>query len=400
MFTIIAKTSGCDWCDRAKELLDDMEYTYTVKSYESLDDVRRDLGDVIPSDRIRSFPIVFQDGVLIGGYTNLRDRLTERILMPDAERFAAFPIQYPAIYNLYKKHVASFWTSDEISLADDAAGFEQLTENERRFLLHVLAFFSQADGIVLKNINMNFQNEVTLFESTLFYSIQSFMEAEHSITYAQLIDALVQDTKERTRLLNAIEYVPGVRAKAKWAEKWLDPGRSFAERLVAFACVEGILFSGSFCSIYWLKTRVSMPGLSLSNQFISRDEKMHVDHAVALFKMLTNKPALSTVHKIVKEAVDNEVTFITDALPTRLVGMNSDSMTTYIQFVADSLLTDLGYDTIYDVMCPFSFMQNLGLEGKTNFFESRASEYARAGVMAHDETPRNETDTSSDEDDF
>ena len=171
MFTIIAKTSGCDWCDRAKELLDDMEYTYTVKSYESLDDVRRDLGDVIPSDRIRSFPIVFQDGVLIGGYTNLRDRLTERILMPDAERFAAFPIQYPAIYNLYKKHVASFWTSDEISLADDATGFEQLTENERKFLLHVLAFFSQAVWILLKNIRMYFLYEECHFDWKFFYWI-------------------------------------------------------------------------------------------------------------------------------------------------------------------------------------------------------------------------------------
>ncbi len=396
MYTIIAKRSGCIYCDRSKQLLDDLDLPYTVDAFDTLDDVRREIGPFVPRERIVSFPLIFCDGEFVGGYINLRDRLTEPILNKDAERFAAFPVQYPDIYTLYKKHVASFWTSDEISLADDTSGFEHLTDDERRFLLHVLAFFAQADGIVLKNINMNFQNEVVLFESRLFYSIQGFMEAEHAITYAQLIDALVASDTERHKLLNAIEHVPGVRAKANWAERWLDPSRAFGERLVAFACVEGILFSGSFCAIFWLKTRVNMPGLSLSNQFISRDEKMHVDHAVALFKLLENKPSRATVHAIVREAVENEVTFITDALPSRLVGMNQQSMTTYIEFVADSLLVDLGYDAIYDAQNPFSFMQSLSLEGKTNFFEARASEYARVGVLASDDAP----DGSSEEDDF
>jgi ribonucleotide reductase beta subunit family protein with ferritin-like domain len=395
MYSIYAKTSGCIFCDRAKQLLDDLDLPYTVKTFETLDNLREELDGIVPKDRIVSFPLIFSDGTLIGGFTNLRDTLTEPILRHDAERFAAFPVKYPDLYALYKKHVASFWTSDEISLADDAAGFEKLTDDERRFLLHVLAFFSQADGIVLKNINMNFQNEVKLFESKLFYSIQGFMEAEHSITYAQLIDGLVTSDVERDRLLNAIEHVPGVKAKATWAQKWLDPTRSFAERLVAFACVEGILFSGSFCAIFWLKTRTNMPGLSLSNQFIARDEKLHVDHAVALFKLLRNKPSRATVQSIVKEAVENEILFISDALPARLVGMNKESMQAYIEFVADSLLADLGYDALYGSQNPFSFMQTLGLEGKTNFFESRASEYARAGVLADESNGE-----TSEDDDF
>lgn len=395
MYVVYAKKSGCVYCDRAKQLLDDLNIPYKVNVFDTLDDVRAQLGDVVPAYRIRSFPLIFSDGKFIGGFTNLRDSLMEPILRPDAERFSAFPIQHPEIYGLYKKHVASFWTSDEISLADDAVGFDKLTDDERKFLLHVLAFFAQADGIVLKNINMNFQNEVTLFESKLFYAIQGFMEAEHSITYAQLIDALVTNDVERNKLLNAIEHVPGVQAKAVWAQKWLDPSRSFAERLVAFACVEGILFSGSFCSIFWLKTRTNMPGLSLSNQFIARDEKLHVDHAVGLFHLLESKPSRATVHAIVEQAVENEITFISDALPTRLVGMNSDSMRTYIEFVADSLLTDLGYDTLYGSQNPFSFMQTLGLEGKTNFFESRSSEYARVGVLAEGSNAE-----TSDEDDF
>ena len=397
MFTVYSKTSGCEYCDRAKDLLDARGLAYETRSFDTIADLKDAIQHVTPT-AIKTFPVIFRDGVHVGGYINLRDMLDEPVLSHDTERLAAFPIEHPVIYELYKRHVASFWTSDEISLTDDITGFESLTSDERRFVLHVLAFFSQADGIVLKNIDMNFSNDVTLFESKLFYAIQSFMEAEHAITYSQLIDSLVTDSTERMQLLDAIAHIPAVRDKAEWASRWLDRSRSFAERLVAFACVEGILFSGSFCAIFWLKTRVSMPGLSLSNQFIARDEKMHVDHAIALFHQLKHKPGRGMVTSIVTEAVENEIKFISDAIPNGLVGMNSELMTTYIKFVADQLMTDLGFAPIYDCRCPFSFMQTLGLEGKTNFFESRASEYARAGISHVATDP--DSSRTSDEDDF
>ena len=397
MFSLYSKTSGCEYCDRAKDLLDARGLAYETRSFDTISELKDAIQHVAPT-AINTFPVIFRDGVHVGGFVNLRDMLDEPVLSHDNERLAAFPIEHPVIYELYKRHVASFWTSDEISLTDDITGFDSLTSDERRFVLHVLAFFSQADGIVLKNIDMNFSNDVTLFESKMFYAIQSFMESEHAITYSQLIDSLVTDSTERMQLLDAIEHIPAVRDKAEWASRWLDRSRSFAERLVAFACVEGILFSGSFCAIFWLKTRVSIPGLSLSNQFIARDEKMHVDHAIALFHQLKHKPGRGVVTSIVTEAVENEIKFITDAIPNGLVGMNSELMTTYIKFVADQLMTDLGFAPIYDCRCPFSFMQTLGLEGKTNFFESRASEYARAGV-AHVATEPDASGTS-DEDDF
>ena len=397
MFVVYSKTSGCEYCDRAKELLDARGLAYETRSFDTIQELKDAIQHVTPTT-IRSFPVIFRDGVHVGGYVNLRDMLDEPILSQDNERLAAFPIEYPVIYDLYKRHVASFWTSDEISLTDDVTGFESLTSDERRFVLHVLAFFSQADGIVLKNIDLNFSNDVTLFESKLFYAIQSFMEAEHAITYSQLIDSLVTDSAERMQLLDAIAHIPAVRDKAEWASRWLDRSRSFAERLVAFACVEGILFSGSFCAIFWLKTRVSMPGLSLSNQFIARDEKMHVDHAIALFHQLKHKPGRGVVMSIVTEAVENEIKFISDAIPNGLVGMNSELMTTYIKFVADQLMLDLGFAPIYGCRCPFSFMQTLGLEGKTNFFESRASEYSRAGVGPVVAEP--DGSGTSDDDDF
>jgi len=395
MFTLYSKTSGCEYCDRAKDLLDARGLAYETRSFDTILELKDAIQHVTPT-AIKTFPVIFRDGVHVGGYVNLRDLLDEPVLSRDNERLAAFPIEHPVIYELYKRHVASFWTSDEISLTDDITGFESLTSDERRFVLHVLAFFSQADGIVLKNIDMNFSNDVTLFESKMFYAIQSFMESEHAITYSQLIDSLVTDSTERMQLLDAIAHIPAVRDKAEWASRWLDRSRSFAERLVAFACVEGILFSGSFCAIFWLKTRVSMPGTSLSNQFIARDEKMHVDHAIALFHQLKHKPGRGVVASIVTEAVENEIKFISDAIPSGLIGMNSELMTTYIKFVADQLMTDLGFAPIYDCRCPFSFMQTLGLEGKTNFFESRASEYARAGVMY----VAADASGTSDEDDF
>ena len=396
MFTIYSKTTGCEYCDRAKDLLDSRGLAYELRSFDTISDLKDAIQHVTPS-AVKTFPVIFRDGVHVGGFTNLRDMLDEPVLSRDNERLAAFPVEHPIIYDLYKRHVASFWTSDEISLTDDLTGFESLTPDERRFVLYVLAFFSQADGIVLKNIDMNFSNDVTLFESKLFYAIQAFMEAEHAITYSQLIDSLVTDTTERMQLLDAIAHIPAVRDKAEWASRWLDRDRSFAERLVAFACVEAILFSGSFCAIFWLKTRTSMPGLSLSNQFIARDEKLHVDHAIALFHQLKHKPGRTVVAAIVTEAVENEIRFISDAIPNGLVGMNRDLMSTYIEFVADQLMVDLGFAPLYGSRCPFSFMQTLGLEGKTNFFESRASEYARAGV-AHVATGPDASGTSDDDD--
>ncbi len=303
----------------------------------------------------------------------------EILLEENKERFVLFPIKHPRIWDMYKKTEQSFWTAEEVDLHDDLKDWAKLNDGERHFIKHVLAFFAASDGIVNENLAINFMNEVQLPEARCFYGFQIMMENIHSEMYSLLIDTYIKDGAEKKMLFNAIETVPCVKKKADWALRWIQNG-SFAERLVAFAAVEGIFFSGSFCSIFWLKKRGLMKGLSKSNEFISRDEGMHCDFACLLYSMLNEKLPVEQIHAIIKDAVENEHEFVTDALPVSLIGMNSKLMCQYIEFVADRLLEALGYPKIYNSTNPFDFMEQISLQGKTNFFEQRVSEYKKASV--------------------
>ena len=381
-YTIFTK-AGCIFCDKAKTLFEKHGITPTHVPCLSVTDLREKLGPFAPASTL-TFPfIVGPHGKIVGGYDQLHDAFEEPLLKEDLSRFSAFPVEHDDIFDVYRKSVGCFWTADEISLRQDMTDFQTLSHNEQHFLKHVLAFFASSDGIVNENLLNNFAKEVQLAEARQMYAFQAFNEAEHNRTYGMLIDALITDPIERETLFNAIVHVPAVRKKAAWAFKWLDPvANRFAERLVAFNCVEGILFSGSFCAIFWLKRqyRGKMPGLSLSNQFISRDEGLHCQHASLLYKKLDRKLSQATVERIVGEAVANEKDFIIDAIPCALVGMNKGLMSKYIEFVADRLLVDLGHDKMYHTDNPFPWMELISLEGKTNFFESRVSEYSRAGI--------------------
>jgi ribonucleotide reductase beta subunit family protein with ferritin-like domain len=282
---------------------------------------------------------------------------------------------------MYKKAEASFWTAEEIDLSDDLKFWNKLTSNEKHFISHILAFFAASDGIVNENLAMNFSNEIQASEVRCFYGFQIAIENIHSEVYSLLIDTYIRDPVEKTRLFNAIETVPCVSKKAQWALQWLNREyASFAERLVAFAAIEGVFFSGSFCAIFWLKKRGMMPGLCSSNEFISRDEGLHCDFACLLYSKLVNKLPASRVTRIITDAVNIEIEFIRDALPVELIGMNSSLMTQYIQFVADRLIVALGVAKHYKVTNPFDWMDMINLQGKTNFFEKRVSEYAKSGV--------------------
>ena len=305
----------------------------------------------------------------------------EPLLIDDPNRFVLFPIKHDDIWQFYKKAEASFWTAEEIDLQQDLVHWKKMTDGERHFISHVLAFFAASDGIVNENLAQNFLSEVQYAEAKCFYGFQVMMENIHSETYSLLIDTYIKDPVEKNHLFNAIETVPCVQKKAEWALRWIENG-SFAERLVAFAAVEGIFFSGSFCSIFWLKKCGLMPGLSFSNELISRDEGLHCDFACLLYSMLENKLSVEHVTSIIKDAVKNEHEFVTDALPVSLIGMNSKLMCQYIEFVADRLLVALGCPKIYNVANPFDFMETISLQGKTNFFEKRVAEYQKAGVNA------------------
>lgn len=303
----------------------------------------------------------------------------EVLLRENKDRFVILPINYPAIWDMYKKHEASFWTAEEIDLSGDLKDWANLNDGERHFISHVLAFFAASDGIVNENLAINFMSEVQLPEARSFYGFQIAMENIHSETYALLIDTYVKDPVEKDRLFHAIETVPCVKKKAEWALRWIDNG-SFAERLVAFAAVEGIFFSGSFCSIFWLKKRGLMPGLTFSNELISRDEGLHCEFACLLYSMLKGKLPKEKVQSIITDAVEIEKEFITDALPVKLIGMNADLMKQYIEFVADRWLVELGNDKYYNASNPFDFMELISLQGKTNFFEKRVGDYQKSGV--------------------
>ena len=310
----------------------------------------------------------------------------EPILEPNDNRFVLFPIQHDDIWQFYKKAEASFWTAEEIDLGQDLIDWEnKLNDNERHFIKHILAFFAASDGIVNENLAENFLSEVQYTEAKFFYGFQVAIENIHSETYSLLIDTYIKDTAEKNYLFNAIETLDCVKKKADWALRWIEKG-SFAERLVAFAAVEGIFFSGSFCSIFWLKKRGLMPGLSFSNELISRDEGLHCDFACLLYnKHVVNKMDKQQIKEIITDAVEIEKEFITDALPVKLIGMNSDLMSQYIEFVADRLLNELIGKKIYNVSNPFDFMDMISLRGKTNFFEKRVAEYQKAGVIKGNE---------------
>merc|ERR1712109_218497 len=306
----------------------------------------------------------------------------EPLLMENPQRFVILPINYNDIWKMYKKAMASFWTAEEIDLSMDLRDWEGLKDDEKHFIKHVLAFFTASDGIVNENLVERFMQEVQIPEARCFYGFQIAMENIHSETYSLLIDTYIKDPAERSKLFNAIETVPAVHKKAKWALNWINSDNaSYAERIVAFASVEGIFFSGSFASIFWLKKRGLMPGLSFSNELISRDEGLHTDFACLMFRHLVNKPSKSRILQIVCDAVDIECEFLTEALPVRLIGMNCDLMVQYIKFVADRLLLELGCDKFYKETNPFDFMENISLEGKTNFFEKKVGEYQKAASV-------------------
>lgn len=311
--------------------------------------------------------------------------VTEPLLTEDDSRFVMFPVQYDDIWAMYKKQVDCFWRAEEVDLSKDLTSWKTLNEDEKFFIKHIIAFFAASDGIVLENLGMRFMSEVQISEARAFYGFQIAMENIHSEMYSLLIDTYIKDGAEKSKLFNALENYPCIKKKGEWAMKWIkDKRSSFATRLIAFACVEGIFFSGAFCSVYWLKKRGLMPGLTFSNELISRDEALHTEFAVLLFNKLQRKPSKKRVTDIVQEAVEIEAEFICEALPCRLVGMNSALMKQYIEFVADRLLVQLGCDKVYNSGNPFEFMELISMEGKTNFFEKRVGEYALANKERDD----------------
>jgi ribonucleotide reductase beta subunit family protein with ferritin-like domain len=317
----------------------------------------------------------------------------EPLLTENKNRFVLFPILHKEIWKMYKQHEASFWSAEEIDLSQDLTDWQTLNENEKFFIKHVLAFFAASDGIVLENLAERFLTEIQIPEARCFYGFQIAMENIHSETYSLLIDTYIQDPQEKSRLFNAMETIPCVQKKAQWALTWISSNNSFAERLVAFACVEGIFFSGSFCAIFWLKKRGLMPGLTFSNELISRDEGLHTNFACLLYKMLQKKLSFEVVKHIIRDAVEIEIEFVCESIPVALIGMNQNLMSQYIEFVADRLLCALGYPKIFLTGNPFDFMEMISLQGKTNFFEKRVGEYQKANVMSSSTSSLNQSFT-------
>jgi len=308
--------------------------------------------------------------------------INEPVLNPINNRFVLFPIREPKLWQLYKKQQACFWTAEEIQLNKDREDWEKLNANEQHFIKNILAFFAGSDGIVFENLDTRFLQEIQIPEIKAIYAFQGYIEQVHSETYSLLIDTYIRDPFEKARLFNSIQTIPCVAKKAEWALKWInDKNAPFSKRLIAFACVEGIFFSGSFCAIYWLKTRKIMPGLTFSNELISRDEGMHVETAVSIYNMLINRLSYTEIRTIILEAVNIEKDFIISSIPCALIGMNSILMSSYIEFVADRLILQLGYESYFNTENPFDFMEMISLQGKTNFFEKRVSDYSLANVQ-------------------
>ena len=304
-------------------------------------------------------------------------QFVEPLLQEDDSRYVMFPIKYESIWQMYKKQEFSFWRAEEVDLSKDKKYWEELSSDEQHFIKMILAFFAASDGIVLENIATRFMGEIQVSEARAFYGLQIAMENIHSITYSLLIDTYIKDSNEKHKLFNALNEYECIKKKGQWAQKWIHDKRSnFATRLIAFACVEGIFFSGAFCAVFWLKKRGILPGLTFSNELISRDEALHTEFAVLIYSLLEKKLKKQRIHEIIKEAVEIEKEFILDALPCRLIGMNNILMSQYIEFVADRLSVQLGYDKIYNSSNPFDFMEMISVQSKTNFFEDRVSDYA------------------------
>lgn len=313
-------------------------------------------------------------------------KLNEPILEPNDERFVMFPIHHQDVWDLYKKQVDCFWRAEEVDLSKDLIDWDKLNNDERKFISMVLAFFAASDGIVLENLAVRFMSDVQIAEARSFYGFQIAMENIHSEMYSLLIDTYIKDSQEKGKFFNAIEHFPCIAKKADWAKKWIGDNRSsFAARLVAFAAIEGIFFSSSFASIYWIKKRGLMPGLTFSNELISRDEALHTEFAILLYSKLQKKLPKKRIHEIIQEAVEIEKEFITEAIPCKMIGMNATLMTQYIEFVADRLCVQLGYDKIFQSNNPFDFMELISVESKVNFFERTNSEYALANKTMGDD---------------
>lgn len=309
----------------------------------------------------------------------------EPLLTESKNRHVMFPVEYPDIFEMYKKHVSTFWTADELNFQQDLIDLEKLTPNEKYFINHVLAFFAASDGIVSENLGQRFSNDVPKAEVRAFYAFQNAMEQVHSESYSLLIDSYVKDPVEKDNLFNAVSNFPAIKEKAEWCLKWISDVLSpFSQRLVAFAIVEGVFFSASFCAIFWMRERGLLPGLSFANQLISRDEGLHTQFACLLYSKLNNKLEESVIHQMFKEAVDIEMHFITESIPCAMIGMNGDLMKEYIKFIADYTIMMLGYTPLYHAQNPFAFMEFASLEGKTNFFEKRVSEYSKAVITTDD----------------
>lgn len=321
--------------------------------------------------------------------------MSEPLLTTNPHRFVLFPIQHYPIWTMYKKHEAGFWTAEEIDLTQDHKDWAQLSTDEQKFLKMVLAFFAASDGIVLENLASRFMQEIQIPEARCFYGFQIAMENIHSETYSLLIDTYIKDPAEKQRLFHAIDTIPCIGKKAQWALQWIHSEASFAQRLVAFAVVEGVFFSGAFCAIFWLKKRGKMPGLTFSNELISRDEGLHTDFACLLYSMLQQSLEEKVVHNVIQEAVAIEKEFICEALSVSVIGMNAQLMSQYIEFVADRLLVALGYTKIWYVTNPFEWMEMISLQGKTNFFEKRVGEYQKAHVMTTEQLPQHSTSNTN-----
>tara|TARA_B100000287_G_scaffold304511_1_gene287721 strand:+ start:6221 stop:7384 length:1164 start_codon:yes stop_codon:yes gene_type:complete len=369
----ILSKEGCQYCDLTVDLCKEYRLEYK-KILVDKEELKRRCGA-----QVSIYPQIFMNDELIGTYFDFQDYLedAEPMLLPTLDRFTIFPIEHENLWSMYKKAQMSNWTAEEIDFSKDMDDWQNLSENEKHFIKYVLAFFAGSDGIVFENLNNNFANEVQYTEARSFYAYQEHNEMVHGETYSKLIDKYIRNSSEKKNLFEAIQKIPCIENKAKWAMKWFNKDRSFGERLIAFACVEGIFFSGSFCAIFWLKKRGLLPGLCFSNELISRDEGLHLEFAIELFKMLKHKPNNSIIKEIVKDAVSIEKEFITDALPCSLIGMNSEKMSEYIEYVADRLLKQSGHDKIWNTQNPFDFMENISLDGKTNFFEKRVGDYGK-----------------------
>ena len=374
--------ANCVQCEEATEFCRRHNISVEEKEVKSSYEVsRRHPGQEDAIMRVRTWPMFYaRDTDEWMDIEGMMRAYGEPMLLGNENRHVMFPIEHEEIWQMYEKAVASFWTTYEIDFTHDEEDFNKLREEEQGFIKNILAFFASADGIVNENLSMRFSHEVQWTEARAFYSYQQFNETIHSHTYSVMIDTLIKSSEERARLLQGIQHIPCVERKAKWASRWISEKESFAKRLIAFICVEGIMFSGSFCAIFWLKKRGLMHGLAFSNELISRDEGLHQQFGTLLYTQLRNPLKRDEVVEIVGAAVDHEVEFITESIPCRLIGMNSDLMTQYIHYVADRILLELGYTKEYYQNNPFDFMENISLNGKTNFFERRVGEYARAGV--------------------